>query len=53
MTDHLDIMFPFYQASVGPRSARSAMASITLKFDLVTGSITGATATFSSPRLPS
>jgi hypothetical protein len=27
------------------------MASITLKFDLPTGALTGATATFSSPKL--
>jgi len=52
LTDHLDIMFPFYRASIGPRSAQSAMASITLRFDLVTGTLTAATAAFSSPRLP-
>ena len=52
LTDHLDLIFPFYPSSDGPRSARSAMASINLKFDLVTGALTGATATFSSLRLP-
>jgi len=51
LSDQLDLMFPFYRAPDGQLSARSAMASITLKFDLVTGSLTGATATFSSPKL--
>jgi hypothetical protein len=52
LSDHLDLMFPFYRQSDGPRSARAAMASITLKFDLVTGAVTGVTATFTSPKLP-
>jgi hypothetical protein len=52
LSDHVDVMFPFYRSSDGPRSARSAMASITLGFDLATGSITRATAAFSSPKLP-
>jgi hypothetical protein len=53
LTDHLDIMFPFYQSSIGPGSARSAMASITLRFDVAAVSLTGSTASFSSPKLPS
>ena len=53
LSDHIDLMFPFYRTSDGPRSARSAMASITLKFDLVSGALTGATATFAAPKLPS
>jgi len=53
LSDQLDLLFPFYTATPdGKRSARSAMASITLKFDLTTGTLTSATATFSSPRLP-
>jgi hypothetical protein len=52
VTDHLDLIFPFYRQSDGPQSARSAMASITLRFDLVTGAVTGATATFAAPKLP-
>jgi len=52
LSDQVDIMFPFYPATPDGRlSARSAMASITLKFDLLTGALTGATATFSSPKL--
>ncbi|PYQ86269.1 MAG: hypothetical protein DMG02_24605 [Acidobacteria bacterium] len=52
LSDRLEIMFPFYRATTDGRlSARSAMATITLKFDLLTGSLTGATATFSSPKL--
>src|SRR5256712_3209954 len=52
LSDHIEIMFPFYPATPDGRlSARSAMASITLKFDLPTGALTGATATFSSPKL--
>lgn len=51
-SDHLEVVFPFYRTTPNGRlSARSAMASMTLNFDLVTGSLTGATATFSSPRL--
>jgi hypothetical protein len=53
LSDHLDLVFPFYRQSDGPRSARTAMASITLRFDLRTGVLTGATATFASPKLPS
>ena len=52
LSDQIEIMFPFYRATPDGRlSARSAMASITLKFDLPTGALTGATATFSSPKL--
>jgi hypothetical protein len=51
-SDHIDVLFPFYRASDGPSSARSATASITLGFDLVTGSVTRATATIVSPKLP-
>jgi hypothetical protein len=53
LSDHLDLVFPLYRQSDGPRSARTAMASITLRFDLHTGVVTGATATFASPKLPS
>jgi hypothetical protein len=53
LSDHLDVMFPLYRATAdGQLSARSAMASMTLKFDLVSGSLTAATAMFSSPKLP-
>jgi hypothetical protein len=34
------------------RPARSALASVTLTFDLLAQSLTGATATFGSPKLP-
>ena len=54
LSDHIEIMFPFYPATAGgARSARSAMASVTLEFNLLSGALTRATATFSSPRLPS
>ena len=52
LSDHIDVMFPFYRASDGPRSARSAAASVTLTFDLLARSLTGATAAFGSPKLP-
>ena len=52
LSDHIDVMFPFYRTSDGPRSARSAAASVTLTFDLLAHSLTGATATFGSPKLP-
>ena len=52
ITDKLEIMFPLYRDTPdGPLSARSAMASIAVKFDLVTGSLTSATASFSAPKL--
>jgi hypothetical protein len=52
LSDQVEIMFPFYRATPDGRlSARSAMATITLKFDLLTGSLTGATATFAAPKL--
>jgi hypothetical protein len=51
LSDHLDVLFPFFRATAGARSARSAMASMTLRFDLRTGSLASATATFSSPGL--
>ena len=52
LSDHIDVMFPFYRTSDGPRSARSAAASVTLTFDLLARSLTGATATFGSPKPP-
>ena len=52
LSDHLDVLFPFYRISDGPASARSAMASITLTFDLPARSLKGATATFGAPKLP-
>jgi hypothetical protein len=52
LSDHVDLVFPFYRTGDWPKSARSAMASITLGFDVATGSITRATATISSPKLP-
>jgi hypothetical protein len=52
LSDHLDVLFPFYRVSDGPASARSAMASITLTFDLTARSLKSATATFGAPKLP-
>jgi len=51
LSDHIDVRFPLYRTSGGPRPARSAAAFITLTFDLIAQSLTGATATFGSPRL--
>jgi hypothetical protein len=51
-SDHVDVMFPFYRIGKGPRAARSAAASVTLTFDVRARSLTGATATFGSPKLP-
>jgi hypothetical protein len=51
-SDHLDVLFPFYRVSDGPGSARSAMASITLTFDLPARSLKSATATLGAPKLP-
>ena len=51
-TDHFEIMVPFFRATLdGPLSARSAAASIVLNFDLLTGGITSATASFSAPQV--
>jgi len=51
-TDQMEIMFPFFRATVdGPLSARSAAASIVLTFDLLTGGITKATASLSAPKV--
>jgi hypothetical protein len=51
-SDRLDITFPFFRATVdGPLSARSAVASITLNYDLLTGAVTKATAAFSTPKM--
>ena len=51
-SDHIEVMFPFYRATVdGPLSARSASASIVLTFDLLTGGVTKATASFSAPKV--
>lgn len=51
-SDHIEVRFPFYRATAdGPLSARSATASIVLTFDLLTGGITKATASFSSPKV--
>ena len=52
VSNHIDVMFPFYATADGPGSARSAMVSITLNFDLVTGSLTDASAAITSPKLP-
>ena len=50
LSDLIEITFPFFpNTPSGASSARSALASITLKFDLLTGALTGATARFSSP----
>jgi hypothetical protein len=52
ISDKLEIMFPLYRDTpTGPLSARSAMASIVVKYDLVTGAPTAATASFSAPKL--
>lgn len=49
-SDRIEIMFPFFPATVdGPLSARSAAASIGLTFNLLTGGITEANASFSAP----
>lgn len=51
-SDHIEIMFPFFPATVdGPLSARTAAASIVLTYDLLTGGITKATASFSAPKV--
>lgn len=51
-SDHIEIMFPFYRATRdGPLSARSATASIVLNFDVLTGAVTKAAASFSAPKL--
>lgn len=52
VSDHIDVLFPFYRTSPGPGSARSGMASITLTFDLLSQSLKGATGTLGSPKLP-
>jgi hypothetical protein len=52
LSDHLDVLFPFYRVSDGPGSPRSAMASITLTFDLPARWLKSATATFGAPKLP-
>jgi hypothetical protein len=52
-SDHIEVMFPFFRATAdGPLSARSAVASIVFNFDLLTGAITKATASFSTPTVP-
>jgi hypothetical protein len=51
-SDQIEVMFPFFRATVdGPLSARSAAASMVLNFDLLSGTITKATATFSTPKV--
>lgn len=51
--DQFDVMFPFYRtAAAGPLSARSAMVSITLKVNPVSGAVGGATASIATPKLP-
>jgi len=52
ISDQFGVMFPFYRnTAAGPMAARSAMVSITLKVDLLSGAIGGATASISTPRL--
>lgn len=52
-SDLIEITFPFYPDTPdGASSARSALASITLNFDLLTGALTGGTAGFSTPSFP-
>jgi hypothetical protein len=51
LLDQFEIMVPFFPAARGPLSARSAMASLTLRFDLTTGALTKATARLSAPKL--
>jgi hypothetical protein len=52
ISDQFEVMVPFFRATAdGPLSARSAMATLALKFDLTTGALTGATATLSAPKL--
>jgi hypothetical protein len=51
-SDHIEVMFPFFRATAdGPLSARSVAASIVFNFDLLTGAITKATASFSTPKV--
>lgn len=50
--DHVEVMFPFFRATAdGPLSARTAAAAMVLNFDLVTGAITKATASFATPKV--
>jgi hypothetical protein len=50
ISDSFEITFPFYRDTPNGRSsARSALAAITLKFDLLSGTLSGATASFSTP----
>jgi hypothetical protein len=50
VSDLVEIAFPFYRDTPNGRSsARSALAGITLQFNLLTGALTGATASFSTP----
>ena len=51
-SDQFEVTFPFFRDTPdGPLSARSATVSISLKLDLLTGSITAATASISTPKL--
>ncbi len=51
-SDLIEIAFPFYpSAPGGESSARGALASFSLTFDLGTGAVTGGGATVSSPGL--
>jgi hypothetical protein len=50
-TDQLEMTFPFYRSTPdGRMSARAAMATISLTFNLTTGAVSAAKATFSTPR---
>jgi hypothetical protein len=52
-SDHIEVMFPFFRATAdGPLTARTAAASMVFNFDLLTGAITKATASFSTPTVP-
>lgn len=49
-SDTLEMTFPFFPATPGGTSqARSLLASFSLNFNLLTGGLTGGTASFSTP----
>ena len=51
-SDHIEVMFPFFRATAdGPLSARPVAASMVFNFDLLTGTITKATASFATPKV--
>ncbi len=52
-SDLIEVTFPFFPGGAGgDSSARTALATFNLSFDLTTGTLTGAKATISAPNLP-